>query len=98
NASQQTSQFNGIINYFITDRNNRLVIQDELIVNDNNNNTSLSNNKTIANSQDEPIKIRLNSSQISEFIPGPYKLKLIITTMDSPKPLIHENTLIARPS
>lgn len=97
NASQQTSQFNGIINYFITDRNNRLVIQDELIVNDNNN-TSLSNNKTIANSQDEPIEIRLNSSQISELIPGPYKLKLIITTIDSPKPLIHENTLIARPS
>ena len=97
NASQQTSQFNGIINYFITDRNNKLVIQDELIVNDNNNNTSLSNNKTIANSQDEPIKIRLNSSQVSELIPGPYKLKLIITTMDSPKPLIQENTLIARP-
>jgi peptide/nickel transport system substrate-binding protein len=97
NASQQTSQFNGIINYFITDRNNRLVIQDEVIVNDNNNNTSLSNNKTIANSQDEPIKISLNSSQTSELIPGPYKLKLIITTMDSPKPLIQENTLIARP-
>jgi len=48
---------------------------------------------------DEPgtAAISLNASQTQELIPGPAKIKLIITSAESPKPLIQEKTLIARP-
>ncbi len=97
NESKQTDPFSGVISYFITDRNNRLVVQDELTVSGKNNLTGLPNSMNITNSPDMPINIRLNSSQISELIPGPSKLKLIITSTESPKPIIQESTLIARP-
>lgn len=106
NASHQSIPFEGMINYFITDRNNKLVIQDELTVANNStvNGTTTSGGaisnitNTVNNIQGKSIGIHLNSTQTSGLKPGPSELKLIITTRDSPKPLIQEHTLIARPS
>ena len=97
NSSNESNPFSGIIDYFVTDRNNKLIIQDELTVNGTDNISSVSNVTNNAKIQDKSIDIQLNSTQTSELLPGPSKLKLIITAMDSPKPLIQEHTLIARP-
>ena len=97
NSSNGSNPFNGIIDYFITDRNNKLVINDELIVNGSRNVVGSLKDTSDDQSQGQPIRIQLNSTQTSELVPGPSKLKLIITTLDSPKPTINENTLIARP-
>ena len=66
----------------------------------NNSLTNQSNNKGQLQTQlDESgtVAISLNASQTQELIPGPAKIKLIITSAESPKPLIQEKTLIARP-
>jgi peptide/nickel transport system substrate-binding protein len=97
NSSNESNPFSGIIDFFMTDRNNKLIIQDELTVNGTDNTTSVSNITNNTKIQDKSIGIHLNSTQTSELLPGPSKLKLIITAMDSPKPFIQEHTLIARP-
>ncbi|WP_148686943.1 ABC transporter substrate-binding protein [Candidatus Nitrosocosmicus hydrocola] len=97
NSSNEYNPFRGMIDYFVTDRNNEQVITGELHVNDSKSHNSLLNNTVVKQNATNPINIHLNSTQTSELIPGPSKLKLIITTLDSPKPTIHESTLIARP-
>jgi peptide/nickel transport system substrate-binding protein len=100
NSSSESNPFRGVIDYFVTDRNDKLIIQDKLIVNGTKNATLTSgvpNKANVANFQDEPISIHLNSTQTSKLLPGPSESKLIITTIDSPKPFIQEYTLIARP-
>ena len=97
NATNDSNPFSGSIDYFLTDRNNKLVIADELEIIDDQNPKSLIKNTLVDNNATNAIDIHLNSTQTSELIPGPSKLKLIITTQDSPKPTIHESTLIARP-
>lgn len=97
NSSSESNPFSGSIDYFVTDRNNKLVITDDVKVNNVKNHSSSSNNSDVGHNATTTIDIHLNSTQTSELIPGPSKLKLIITTQDSPKPKIHESTLIARP-
>ena len=96
NQSNDSSSFSGIIDYFISDRNNKIVIEGSYIVNNNSNNQSESK---VQSKPDESriVAVSLNASQTQDLIPGPAKMKLIITTTESPKPLIQELTLIARP-
>jgi peptide/nickel transport system substrate-binding protein len=96
NQSNDSNSFSGIIDYFISDRNNKIVIEGSYVVNNNSNNQS--ENK-VQSKLDESriVAVSLNASQTQELIPGPAKMKLIITTTESPKPLIQELTLIARP-
>jgi peptide/nickel transport system substrate-binding protein len=101
NSTNESNLFSGVIDYFVTDRNNKLVINDKLIIINGSKNVRSMLNETSTNhntnSQIHPINIQLNSTQTSELLPGPSKLKLIITTLDSPKPIVYESTLIARP-
>ena len=97
NSSSDSNPFSGSIDYFVTDRNNKLVIADDVKVNNVKNHSSSSNNSEVGHNSTTTIDIHLNSTQTSELTPGPSKLKLIIATQDSPKPKIHESTLIARP-
>ena len=96
NQSNGSNSFSGIIDYFISDRNNKIVIEGSYIVNNNSNNQSESK---VQSKLDESriVAVSLNASQTQDLIPGPAKMKLIITTTESPKPLIQELTLIARP-
>ena len=96
NQSNGSNSFSGFIDYFISDRNNKIVIEGSYIVNNNSNNQSESK---VQSKLDESriVAVSLNASQTQELVPGPAKIKLIITTTESPKPLIQELTLIARP-
>jgi peptide/nickel transport system substrate-binding protein len=96
NQSNGSNSFSGIIDYFISDRNNKIVIEGSYAVNNTSNNQSESK---VQSKLDESriVAVSLNASQTQELIPGPAKIKLIITTTESPKPLIQELTLIARP-
>jgi peptide/nickel transport system substrate-binding protein len=96
NSSKMHNQSNANINYIITDRNNNVVIHDSR------------NGTEIADFSKNKInqKTNVNTNQISLIVepnktksipPGPAKLKLFITSMDSLRPLIYEYTLIARP-
>ena len=96
NQSNGSNSFSGIIDYFISDRNNKIVIEDSYIVNNNSNNQSESKAQSKLD-QTRIVAVSLNASQTQDLIPGPAKMKLIITTTESPKPLIQELTLIARP-
>jgi peptide/nickel transport system substrate-binding protein len=94
NSSGQFQPFKGFINYFLTDRNGKIVAQDTVKINM----TSDLNFENAAESKyDEPVNISLNSSQTKNLEPGPSKLKLLVTTFESPKPIIREETLLARP-
>lgn len=97
NSSSDSNPFRGSIDYFVTDRNNKLVIADDVKIYNVKNHSSSSNNSEVGHNSTTTIDIHLNSTQTSELTPGPSKLKLIIATQDSPKPKIHESTLIARP-
>ncbi|WP_458747155.1 ABC transporter substrate-binding protein [Candidatus Nitrosocosmicus sp. T] len=96
NQSNSSNSFGAIIDYFISDRNNKIVIEGSYIVNNNSNNQS---NSEVQPKPDESgiVAVSLNATQTQELIPGPAKMKLIITSTESPKPLIQEMTLIARP-
>ena len=88
----------GSIDYFISDRNNKIVVEGSTEI--NNSFTNQSNNKGQLRTQmDESgtVPISLNANQTQKIIPGPAKIKLIITSAESPKPLIQEKTLIVRP-
>lgn len=94
NSSGKYQPFKGFISYFLTDRSGKIVAQDQIKINK----TSNLNFKNVINSQDdEPIKINLHPSQTKNLEPGPSKVKLIITSFESPKPIIREETLLARP-
>ncbi len=97
NQSDSSNSFGAIIDYFISDRNNKLVIEGSYTV--NNNSTNNQSNSEVQPKPDESgiVAVSLNASQTQELIPGPAKMKLIITSIESPKPLIQEMTLIARP-
>jgi peptide/nickel transport system substrate-binding protein len=97
NQSNSSNSFGAIIDYFISDRNNKLVIEGSYTV--NNNSTNNQSNSEVQPKPDESgiVAVSLNASQTQELIPGPAKMKLIITSIESPKPLIQEMTLIARP-
>ncbi len=96
NQPNVSNNFSGIIDYFISDRNNKIVVEGSYVINNDSNNQSSSK---VQPKLDESgvVAISLNSSQTQELIPGPAKMKLIITSTESPKPLIQEMTLIARP-
>ena len=96
NQSNGSNSFSGIIDYFISDRNNKIVIEGSYIVNNNSNNQSESKAQSKLD-ESRIVALSLNASQTQDLIPGPAKMKLIITTTESPKPLIQELTLIARP-
>lgn len=94
NASGHFKPFEGLISYFLNDRNGKIVAYDQVKINGSmNKNTNIS----LYPKTNGPIGISINSTQTGDLIPGPSKLKLIITTFDSPKPLIREETLLVRP-
>lgn len=86
----------GSIHYFISDRNNDVVVKDNNVELNNNTENMNKTNGTKTNFT-EKITITLNSTETEKLIPGPAKIKLIITAKDSPKPIIKEHNLIARP-
>lgn len=94
NSSGEFQPFKGFVTYFLTDRNGKVVTQDKVNINKSSN----MNHEIGTEPQfDGPIHINLNSSQTRDLDPGPSKLKLIVTAFDSPKPVIREETLLARP-
>jgi peptide/nickel transport system substrate-binding protein len=98
NQSNGTNGIKGNIEYFISDRNNKIVTEGSSLINSSSANQS--NNKGPPETQiDESgtANISLNANQTRELIPGPAKIKYIITSAESPKPLIQEKTLIVRP-
>ncbi|MDN5868081.1 MAG: ABC transporter substrate-binding protein [Candidatus Nitrosocosmicus sp.] len=98
NLSNGSNSLGGNIDYFISDRNNKVVVEGSSLINNNFINQSSNKGQLETQLNDSGIvTISLNSSQTHELIPGPAKIKLIITSADSPKPLIQEKTLIARP-
>lgn len=97
NSSGELNPFIGSVNYIVTDRNDNLVIADKLTLNASKDVDNSFDSVNSSLTQTSLVNIHLNSTQTSELVPGPSKLKLIITTFDSPKPTISENTLIARP-
>ncbi|MER5174513.1 MAG: ABC transporter substrate-binding protein [Candidatus Nitrosocosmicus sp.] len=101
NGINKTKPFNGIINYIISDRNDKVVINTS--VNSSNVSTIPSTNKNPTTSQNN---LKNNTNQISLQIEpnetkllslGPAKLELFITSTDSMRPTIYDYTLIARP-
>lgn len=98
NLSNGSNSLGGNIDYFISDRNNKIVVEGSSLINNNFINQSSSKGQLETQLKDSGIvTLSLNASQTQELIPGPAKIKLIITSAESPKPLIQEKTLIARP-
>ena len=101
NVENQSNVENGLkgkIDYFVSDRNNKIVVEGSSLINSsvtNQNNKEDSIQSQI--SESETAAISLNASQTQSLIPGPAKIKLVITSEESPKPIIQEKTLIARP-
>jgi len=96
NLPNGSNSFSGIIDHFISDRNNKIVVEGSTVINNSSNNQSDSKGQ-LQLDESGVVAISLNASQTQELKPGPAKIKLIITSTESPKPLIQENTLIARP-
>ena len=98
NVSNTSNSLAGNIDYFISDRNNKIVVEGSTLINNNFINQSSNKGQLKTHLDDSGIvTISLNASQTQQLIPGPAKIKLIITSAESPKPLIQEKTLIARP-
>ena len=96
--SNTSNSLAGNIDYFISDRNNKIVVEGSTLINNNFINQSSNKGQLKTHLDDSGIvTISLNASQTQQLIPGPAKIKLIITSAESPKPLIQEKTLIARP-
>ena len=101
NVENQSNVENGLkgkIEYFVSDRNNKIVVEGSSLINSSV--TNLTNKEDPVKTQmseSETAVISLNASQTQSLIPGPAKIKLIITSEESPKPIIQEKTLIARP-
>ncbi|HET6589539.1 MAG TPA: ABC transporter substrate-binding protein [Candidatus Nitrosocosmicus sp.] len=94
NTSGEFQPFKGFVDYFLTDRNGKVVAQDKVKINM----TSMLNSENVNKSQsDRPINIYLSSNQTQSLDLGPSKLKIIVTTFESPKPVIREETLLVRP-
>jgi peptide/nickel transport system substrate-binding protein len=98
NQSNVTNGLKGNIDYFVSDRNNKIVVEGSSLINSSITNQS---NKEDPFQTQKPesgtAAISLNASQTQALIPGPAKIKLIVTSEESPKPLIQEKTLIVRP-
>ena len=100
NLENDTKQFNGMINYFISDRNDNVIIKnsfdsknrtnDPIVKEDN---TDLQNT---VNKSTEKITLSIEPDKTKQLSPGPAKLKLFITSENSLRPIISENVLIAR--
>ncbi len=97
NSSNSTKPFNGIINYIMSDRNENVVMHGS--VNGSNISTILTVNKNQSGFQNNSnqILLHIEPAKTKLLSPGPAKLKLFITSMDSLRPIIYEYTLIARP-
>ncbi len=100
NLENDTKQFNGVINYFISDRNDNVIIKNSLdrtnrtnvpIVKDDD--TDLQN---MVNNSTDQITFSIEPDKTKQLFPGPAKLKLFITSENSLSPIISENILIAR--
>ncbi|MDQ6724144.1 MAG: ABC transporter substrate-binding protein [Thermoproteota archaeon] len=101
NGINKTKPFNGIINYIISDRNDKVVINNSL-------NSSKDSTVSIANkfstafqnnviNNSNQISLQIGPSKTKLLSPGPAKLELFVTSTDSMRPTIYDYTLIARP-
>jgi len=81
-----TNKFEGLINYFISDRNNEIVVDGSI---------DKSENKQPDNAL-QKVFVDIPPNQTSVLQPGPAKLKVFISSEESLRPLIHEQTLIVR--
>jgi peptide/nickel transport system substrate-binding protein len=103
NNSKIAKPSNGIINYIMSDRNENVIMHGS--VNGSNNSTILTSsnghtnfqNTTNKNKNVNQISLQIGPDKTKLLSPGPAKLKLFITSMDSMRPIIYEYTLIARP-
>ena len=101
NNSKIAKPSNGIINYIMSDRNENVIMHGS--VNGSNNSTILTSSNGHTNFQNtmnknvNQISLQIGPDKTKLLSPGPAKLKLFITSMDSMRPIIYEYTLIARP-
>ncbi len=100
NLENNTKQFNGVINYFISDRNDNVIIKNSFDSKNRTNdpvvkedNTDLQN---MVNKNADQITLSIEPDKTKQLSPGPAKLKLFITSESSLRPIISENVLIAR--
>jgi len=93
----KTKQFDGIINYFISDKNDNVVIKGSM---DSSNDSTVNMNDTgfqnKINNNTNQILLEIGSNKTNHLSPGPAKLKLFITSEDSLRPIISEYILIVR--
>jgi hypothetical protein len=93
-------QFNGIISYFISDRNDNVIVKDSLDRTSRTNGSivnvdEITMQNTVNQSKDQ-ITLNIEPSKTKQLSPGPAKLKLFITSENSLRPIISENILIVR--
>lgn len=101
NSSNVSKPFKGIINYIMSDRNENVILHGSVNGSNatsfsykNNNHTGFQNN---ASKNANQISLHIEPNKTKILSPGPAKLKLFITSMESMKPITYEYTLIARP-
>jgi peptide/nickel transport system substrate-binding protein len=94
----KTKNFNETVNYFVSDRNNNVVIHNSVNasnhfrMNDNKNN--IQNNVSDTSNH---ISLQIDSHETKLLSVGPAKLKLFVTSEASQRPIIYEYVLIAIP-
>jgi peptide/nickel transport system substrate-binding protein len=98
-GNNNTNQFEGVINYFISDRNNEIVVNGTIEKSRDDYGKSItaldSKNNQIENAL-QKVVVDIPPNQTSILHPGPAKLKIFISSEDSLRPLIYEQTLIVR--
>ena len=100
NLEKDDKQFNGMITYFISDRNDNVIVKDSLD-RTNRTNGSIVNvddpaMQNIVNESKDQITLNIEPNKTKQLSPGPAKLKLFVTSENSLRPIISENILIVR--
>ncbi|HYO05989.1 MAG TPA: hypothetical protein VER14_03285, partial [Phototrophicaceae bacterium] len=100
NLENDTKQFNGMINYFISDRNDNVIIKNSFDSKNRTNDPIVKEDNTDlldkVNKGTDQIMLSIEPDKTKQLSPGPAKLKLFITSENSLRPIISENVLIAR--
>ncbi len=100
NLDNDTKQFNGVINYFISDRNDNVVLKNTFDTSNKTNDPIVKEDnidlQNTVNKSTDQITLSIEPDETKQLSPGPAKLKLFITSENSLRPIISENVLIAR--
>ena len=99
-SNSDNKQFEGIINYFVSDRDDNIIIKDSLdMSNKTNNSVGDSSNTNVQNKitkNSDQITVNVGPEKTKQLSPGPAKLKLFVTSQGSIRPMISEYVLIVR--